>query len=610
MAEYTVGQVAGAINIGLLFLQVTLPLLHVLVLVGTLRNKSTAISWSVISRFIQSTVWPSILSCDTAAGRREGVMTRVVFMSWLALISTLLLAVAGILTPIGLGEAIFLSGKTEATFLYAKDRSAFGGAAGSREQYSNSRTCNFGKSPCPGVRENDTVTVLAEMTDHGKMPVTFYQNYISENITECFSSGSRGSLISSPFEIQFRQFDASSNEHNLTAKKNTTGTFYWTEHTLLLDSIVCREGLIIDAINGGVGFRNHTVPELPQTVHGAAWTEDILWLEPDTVCVNTNWSISTEFQLAPFSVGGLFVGTNTWLLREGDGVDPKLDIEFPTFGNTISSPDLLGRANTAAAIFDYHLSWLLNLDQSNFSTGAYNITSDSDLVRSFLSSGYDRCSLVFGSLTEPTYAVMWNSVINTDNGTVLNGTSLGINSPWASNGNTSDLTWSFGLESCKSLNGTELFRPGLVNVDCTYLITPPRAKRYDSQGSPEEWTSSINVCASSPRAIIKTVHFQYNETSDIPALDGLKVIKAEPKVYASNEDLPLWGIENPGLNLSIHQMQVLWGLVDKDYSDSQALWTHQSETFYIPATYEDGIELYFGDSMAATRLPGIVNSFT
>ena len=162
------------------------------------------------------------------------------------------------------------------------------------------------------------------------------------------------------------------------------------------------------------------------------------------------------------------------------------------------------------------------------------------------------------------------------------------------------------VDICKSVNGTEVYKPGLVNVDCGYLITPPRLSKNASQDSPEDWTMSINVCATSPRAIVKTVHFQYNETGNGNTLDGLRVIKAEPKVYGPNEDLPLWGIENLGWNTSIHEIQVLWGLISKEYSDSQALWTYQNETFYIPGTFEDGLNLYFGDSMVSlfTRTNG------
>jgi len=118
-------------------------------------------------------------------------------------------------------------------------------------------------------------------------------------------------------------------------------------------------------------------------------------------------------------------------------------------------------------------------------------------------------------------------------------------------------------DSCKSYNGSEIFKPGLINVDCGYLLTPPRPRRSDTQNSPEDWTMSINVCAISPRALVKTVHFQNNETGVDSPLEDLKIIKTEPKVYPSREDLPLWGIENLGWNLSIHEIQVLWGLIDE-----------------------------------------------
>lgn len=46
------------------------------------------------------------------------------------------------------------------------------------------------------------------------------------------------------------------------------------------------EGLIVDTKAGSLGFRNHTVPT--GTRWGATWTEDILFIEPQTECVNTN----------------------------------------------------------------------------------------------------------------------------------------------------------------------------------------------------------------------------------------------------------------------------------------------------------------------------------
>jgi hypothetical protein len=55
------------------------------------------------------------------------------------------------------------------------------------------------------------------------------------------------------------------------------------------------DGLIVDTIEGGLGFRNHTVPQ-PLHAYGSEWTEDILFIEPETQCVDMN--ITFDFQLS------------------------------------------------------------------------------------------------------------------------------------------------------------------------------------------------------------------------------------------------------------------------------------------------------------------------
>jgi hypothetical protein len=49
------------------------------------------------------------------------------------------------------------------------------------------------------------------------------------------------------------------------------------------------EGLVVDTKQGGIGFRNHTIPM--DFKHGATWTEDLLFVEPETVCININLTI-------------------------------------------------------------------------------------------------------------------------------------------------------------------------------------------------------------------------------------------------------------------------------------------------------------------------------
>jgi hypothetical protein len=68
----------------------------------------------------------------------------------------------------------------------------------------------------------------------------------------------------------------------------------------------------VDLIDGGVGFRNHTIPIGLQL--GATWQEDLLWIQPETVCTANNFSI--HFPFGNSHVNELFPGVNT-------GVDPN-----------------------------------------------------------------------------------------------------------------------------------------------------------------------------------------------------------------------------------------------------------------------------------------------
>ncbi|KAH8693494.1 hypothetical protein GQ44DRAFT_147678 [Phaeosphaeriaceae sp. PMI808] len=136
---------------------------------------------SFLSRFINSTHWPSILASDASAGRRHGVARRVVVMDNMALLSTITLLIAGVLTPIGLGETIDLGQLVYATFIYAPGNSAFGRATPPRHGYSASRVCDAGQLPCPGVNPSDTIFIPQPF------PATLYQTYIPRNTSECFA---------------------------------------------------------------------------------------------------------------------------------------------------------------------------------------------------------------------------------------------------------------------------------------------------------------------------------------------------------------------------------------------------------------------------------------
>ena len=161
-----------------ILVQLTLPLFHALILVGYLKTKNTAVTWwinpsldevisliadpssqlrSVVGRFLQSTLWPSILNCDTAAGRRQGVTASVVFITYASTACAVLIATAGILAPIGLGETIVPGSFVNVTFSYVPDGTVFGIETQPRDNYVLSRFCANRYLPCPGVNISDII---------------------------------------------------------------------------------------------------------------------------------------------------------------------------------------------------------------------------------------------------------------------------------------------------------------------------------------------------------------------------------------------------------------------------------------------------------------------
>lgn len=52
-------------------------------------------------------------------------------------------------------------------------------------------------------------------------------------------------------------------------------------------------GLVVNMKTGGIGFRNHTTP--PPLPYGSTWSEDLLFIEPETECVDMN--ITLDFDI-------------------------------------------------------------------------------------------------------------------------------------------------------------------------------------------------------------------------------------------------------------------------------------------------------------------------
>src|SRR3954451_7751176 len=104
---------------------------------------------------------------------------------------------------------------------------------------------------------------------------------------------------------------------------------------ILNDATEPIEGLIVDTKKGGIGFRNHTVPQ--KLKHGATWTEDLLYVEAETSCVNTNLTLDFEVTTNASSLN-VFIN---FVLTDRGGFS-NLNRTYPYYNRTDSqvNPDL------------------------------------------------------------------------------------------------------------------------------------------------------------------------------------------------------------------------------------------------------------------------------
>lgn len=181
-----------------------------------------------------------------------------------------------------------------------------------------------------------------------------------------FTNITRGNIIAGPLELGYRNYYQRADQYVDNGDVDIVGSVQPLQSFLLDDQYRVIEGLIVDTINGGIGFRNHSLPIEMQL--GAEWTEDILWVTPETACTSVNFSLH-------FSISkDYFYTTNNGYMRD-DGGFANLENEMPMPGwngpddewqNVFgASPDLQQRSHT--------LAWWNN----QFTAKALNISSSS-----------------------------------------------------------------------------------------------------------------------------------------------------------------------------------------------------------------------------------------
>ncbi len=109
------------------------------------------------------------------------------------------------------------------------------------------------------------------------------------------------------------------------------------------------------------------------------------------------------------------------------------------------------------------------------------------------------------------------------------------------------------------------------------------------------------TCASSVKAMIKTVEFTFNGTS---GLSNLMVSSITDKNYTNMEEEPLWGVENvdPLKNLNISDINLLWGLISDNFENDTEISTFRGREFYLPVAYAGSDISALKDSLAVASV--------
>lgn len=199
-----------------------------------------------------------------------------------------------------------------------------------------------------------------------------YDRSIPQIVSEIYSSGvDSQTTISNYFDIQWRRYLTTSDD---TFNNDTT---YLVSSFRNVDSIILNndtepvEGLIVDTIRGGIGFRNHTVP--PGFQYGVTWEEDLLFVEPESVCVDTNLTIDFSIAITPnYST----LVTDVILTDRGGFINISHTYPEPNMTDPQQNQDLWSRA--------YKAAWLNNVYTALY----YNVTSDKNETLGTHAFGY------------------------------------------------------------------------------------------------------------------------------------------------------------------------------------------------------------------------------
>ncbi|KJZ73806.1 hypothetical protein HIM_06699 [Hirsutella minnesotensis 3608] len=548
---------------------------------------------SLASRTVQASLWPMLLRADTSNPSHH-FHRRIQLLSYSVTVLAILGGVAGVVTPLGLGEELTSLRERSGTFAYTQDNSPYWAGTSPRGKGIFHRRCSdkIGAwTPCPYTGD-----VVEKTEKNGTLAYNFpygLRTPLPDIPLKIFSSGTAGNLttVSNFFDIEWRQLSTKKDVNYNNNTEYEIGLYRQLDSLLLQGEFKVLEGLVVDGKSGGIGFRNHTMPT--NLKRGATWEEDLLFIEPDVRCVNTNLTFDFEISTNNSDMQGY---RNLVITDRGGFVN--INTAYTSFGlpKSQTNPDLEGRAYEAA---------LLN---NAYTMMIYNVTNPSDNRTGRPPYSYIKSQI---GATLPLNATNWGqfSAVRLSNqfGDFLGARGLD-HYPNPYNITPSMLR---GINNVCTGVDEQANNANISNVYVACGLLRGAPMRVDRRGSStifengSKWSSSLHSCAATVRAAIKTVSFAYNATRTTQGLEGLTVTGIKPKAYASDNDYPLWGFEESGLQFG--GFNPIWGLISPEYEFYKNVSSVRRPFFNIPGLRSTITGLGFlSNNLAASNFATLV----
>lgn len=236
---------------------------------------------------------------------------------------------------------------------YIADSSPFGYGTPPRSNLSFTRICErqLYPLPCPST---DSIRIDSESNGIQTINLPYgYDINVPASLLGEFPSNVT-STISNAFDIQYRRYTIKKSSDYNNGSQYLAGSTTNMRSLVLDNRILAVEGLVVDAEAGGILFRNHTAPSGFQ--YGITWDEDLLSIEPETVCVDTN--LTLDYSIANENASAT---AGVFLTDRGGFANLNWTYPLEDYGHNQEQADLYGRAYQSAWLHNVYTALYLNI---------------------------------------------------------------------------------------------------------------------------------------------------------------------------------------------------------------------------------------------------------